>query len=334
MSWFGGIAAGLGHEGEAIEKARRQKVIETLNQSADAREQKEAALRLRAGEQNIQQKNAPEVQYVKRGNDTYAISRDPNTGQTKVAKVEGLPAEDDPESLGVSAIEKQLGRKMTDEEKQRLFKIQAPVPKPPANAQLRPTGPNGELEWFTPPTADNPKGKVVDTGEKAKPTAHRDPVAALQDALAKSDYIAAHKIVNTAQTDTLAAQKLMSTMDVAKDKALAGDQQAQFAITANHILMTAGQKGGRVSQAMYKQAEESAPTIGRIEARWGPDGYLSGVVLTPQQINAMVSLAHEKVRIQQQSLNDTKQTYANDLSLRQRGGSATPDSNDPMNIRK
>jgi hypothetical protein len=170
MSWLGGVAQGLGQAGEDIEKARREKVIETLNQSADTREQREAALRLRAGEQNIQQKNAPEVQYVKRGNDTYAISRDPNTGKVSASKVEGVPPEADPEELSVSAIEKQLGRKMSDEEKQRFFKIAPPNPKAAKfgsfiPAKDSPTGykreildgttlkPTGEFDYGMPPGA-------------------------------------------------------------------------------------------------------------------------------------------------------------------------------------
>lgn len=217
----------------------------------------------------------------------------------------------------------------------------APAPKPPPGAQLRQNA-AGELEWFFPPTAQDPKGKVVGTGVKGKQPAPRaNPLDALQNALTKSDYIAARKIVNDAEKDYLASEKLMRTMDAAKSRAILGDQQAQFAITANHILMTAGQKGGRVSQAMYRQAEESAPWLARVQARFGPDGYLSGVVLTPDQINSMVSLAHEKVRIQKQTLEDTKAAYAKELSARTDGGAAppapnapTPTDSDPLGIRK
>lgn len=55
--------------------------------------------------------------------------------------------------------------------------------------------------------------------------------------------------------------------------------------------MTLGQqKGARVNQAIIKEAEESAPWLGRIQARFGSDGLLTGVTLTPEQIHAMVAL--------------------------------------------
>lgn len=340
MSWLGGIAGGLGKEGESIERARKQRIIETLNQQADVRSQKElairqqdASLRQREGEQTIRQRNAPEVQYISRPEGTYAVTRDPNTGLTKSEKVEGIPGTaPDMKPLGVpiKGGDGKLYQRFVDDKGQVTTKP-LEVPKGGEKWVLKQDAQNS---WVYLPADPESDKKPVQSGVKGRaPAAHRDPLQSLQDALAKSDYIAARKIVNDAQKDTLASQKLMATMDAAKDKAIKGDQQAQFAITANHILMTAGQKGGRVSQAMYKQAEESAPMIGRIEARFGPDGYLSGVVLTPQQINSMVALAHEKVRIQQQTLNDTKQTYAGDLSLR-KDKPTTSDDNDPMGIRK
>lgn len=129
MSWLGGIAGGLGKEGESIERARKQRIIETLNQQAEVRAQRDDALKQRVGEQAIRQNNAPDVQYVKRGNDTYAISRDPNTGKVSAAKVEGVPPEESQEELGLAAVEKAIGRKLSDDEKQRYFKIAPPNPK-------------------------------------------------------------------------------------------------------------------------------------------------------------------------------------------------------------
>lgn len=129
MSWLGGIAGGLGKEGESIERARKQRIIETLNQQAEVRAQRDDALKQREGEQTIRQRNAPEVQYVKRGNDTYAISRDPNTGRVSAAKVEGVPPEESQEELGMAAVEKAIGRKLSDDEKQRYFKIAPSNPK-------------------------------------------------------------------------------------------------------------------------------------------------------------------------------------------------------------
>lgn len=126
---FAGIASGTGQEGGSFEQARRQRIIETLNQQAEVRAKQDEALRQREGAQRIRQNDAPQVQYVKRGNDTYAISRDPNTGKVSASKVEGVPPEESQEELGLAAVEKALGRKLSDDEKQRYFKIAPPNPK-------------------------------------------------------------------------------------------------------------------------------------------------------------------------------------------------------------
>lgn len=75
-------------------------------------------------------------------------------------------------------------------------------------------------------------------------------------------------------------------------KALGGDQQAQTNILANHIGMTLGlQKGARITQAFWQEAQKSSPWLARVGARFDSRGYLSGVVLTKDQISQMMSLA-------------------------------------------
>lgn len=99
------------------------------------------------------------------------------------------------------------------------------------------------------------------------------------------------KDIETARTTAIAADNRLRLMEGAADKAKAGDQQAMLAITANHIGMTLGaQKGARINQAVWNEAVESAPWLQNVEKSFGPDGYLSGVKLSPQQIDQMVDL--------------------------------------------
>lgn len=92
------------------------------------------------------------------------------------------------------------------------------------------------------------------------------------------------------------AQERYKIMQAAVAPALHGNQQAMLNLLANHIGMTMGlQHGARITQAIYNEALESAPWLARVDARWGTDGYMSGVTLTPQQINQMMELAENRL---------------------------------------
>ena len=96
------------------------------------------------------------------------------------------------------------------------------------------------------------------------------------------------------------AQERYAVMQDAYDRAMKdpGDQQAMLNLLANHIGMTMGlQKGSRITQAIYEEALTSAPLTGRVDAHFDKDGYLTGVVLTPDQMKQMMPLA--KVRLEQ-----------------------------------
>lgn len=84
---------------------------------------------------------------------------------------------------------------------------------------------------------------------------------------------------------------------------LKGNQQAMLSLVANHIGMTLGaQKGARINQAVWNEAVESAPWLAKAEAKWGPEGYLSGVTLTPEQMKQMVELADESTEVTKEDL--------------------------------
>jgi len=96
------------------------------------------------------------------------------------------------------------------------------------------------------------------------------------------------------------SQERYEVMTKASENALKGDQQDMLNILANHLGMTMGlQKGARMNQSLIEEAQQSDPMIRRILARGGftydHDGFLTGVVLTPEQIKSMVRLGKDRV---------------------------------------
>lgn len=114
------------------------------------------------------------------------------------------------------------------------------------------------------------------------------------------------------------AQERMAVMQDAMPRALKGDQQAMLNLLANHVGMTMGlQKGARITQGVYSEAEQSAPILARVNARFDKDGYLTGVVLTPDQMRQMIDLA--KVRLDQD-----KAAWQREVSAAKGGYGMTP----------
>jgi hypothetical protein len=73
------------------------------------------------------------------------------------------------------------------------------------------------------------------------------------------------------------------------------DQQAMLSLLANHLGMTMGlQKGARLNQAIIKEAEQSRPWLQGLQAKFDKSGYLTGVVLAPEQMRQMVDLGRER----------------------------------------
>lgn len=106
--------------------------------------------------------------------------------------------------------------------------------------------------------------------------------------------------------------------------ALKGNQQAMISLVANHIGMTLGQqKGARINQAVWDEAVQSAPWLQRAEARFGKDGVLSGVTLSPDQIRQMVDLAKQRRDLQWRQAAETGQQYGIPVNT-PAGNNATP----------
>lgn len=130
---------------------------------------------------------------------------------------------------------------------------------------------------------------------------------AFNNAIASSDHKEAHKEFLKAKgnyNDAIDRQKTMdqNLQDIAEAQARGeANQQAMLSMVANHIGMTSGaQPRMRMSKAQWDEAVQSTPYLDRVEAHFDDKGYLKGVVLTNEQANQMVQLAHEKVGI----LND------------------------------
>lgn len=74
--------------------------------------------------------------------------------------------------------------------------------------------------------------------------------------------------------------------------ALKGDQQAMLNLLTNHIGMTLGmQKGARITKDILQEAQKSTPWLASVKAKFSKDGMLSGVTLTPEQMQQMMKLA-------------------------------------------
>jgi hypothetical protein len=138
----------------------------------------------------------------------------------------------------------------------------------------------------------------------------------IQKAMEIGDFREARREISKADEGYQAAVDRMGTMDSASVKAKGGDQQAMFAILANHIAMTLQQPqvSTRPTKAMFDEAASSLPWMANITKKFSPDGYLLGVTLSPEQIDQMTGLAHDKVETQKDHVERLKTEYKDDLN--------------------
>jgi hypothetical protein len=96
------------------------------------------------------------------------------------------------------------------------------------------------------------------------------------------------------------------SMNEAYPKALKGDQQAMVSLLTNHIGMTLGmQKGARITKDILNEAQKSTPWLQGVKAKFDSDGYLSGITLTPQQMEQMIGLAKDQRANAWQQVSDS-----------------------------
>lgn len=106
------------------------------------------------------------------------------------------------------------------------------------------------------------------------------------------------------------ADKRLRIMEQNEAAAMHGDQQAMLSLVANHIGMTLGaQKGARINQAVWNEAIKSAPFLQNVAKKWGPDGYLQGVTLSPDQVRQMVALGQVVRDTQWKQVDDAFANY-------------------------
>jgi hypothetical protein len=74
--------------------------------------------------------------------------------------------------------------------------------------------------------------------------------------------------------------------------------------------LNTAQKGARITQAILEEAQKSAPWLQALSAKFSPDGYPSGVTLTPQQMTSMVDLAKNRLTQDQRKYAAVQQEAA------------------------
>jgi hypothetical protein len=99
-----------------------------------------------------------------------------------------------------------------------------------------------------------------------------------------------------AYTPALDSGERFNVMAENYDKAVKNhDQQAMLSLLANHLGMTMGlQKGARLNQAIISEAQKSLPWLQGLKAKFGPDGYMTGVTLSPEQMHQMLDLGRSR----------------------------------------
>jgi hypothetical protein len=196
----------------------------------------------------------------------------------------------------------------------------------PADVQTMWNDITKQVQGETQRKADVEKEKVAESERMlAKREAQQFEIQnrSFQNMIAGHDYTAARKEVDKVGENYHDALDRMSTMDQNQRDALKGDQQAMLSLVSNHIGMTIGaQKGARITRAAFEEAQNSAPWLARMGARWSSDGYLSGVTLTPDQMEQMVRLAREKVETWKKRKTDVENEYHDALNPRPAGSSA------------
>lgn len=113
--------------------------------------------------------------------------------------------------------------------------------------------------------------------------------------------------VNETEKPMFDAENRLLTMSGSLTTALNGyntghrDPQAELNLLAMHMGMTTGAVTGmKTGRDIINEAEQSAPMLGRIEARFSPQGYITGVVLTPEQMQQMYNLGVAKYLVTRQ----------------------------------
>lgn len=149
-------------------------------------------------------------------------------------------------------------------------------------------------------------------GEKLEDEKNTAVFAATRQAQAFSNQqnMEATKKMQPAVDTALTADDRLARMEKSFTKGMAGDQQAQLALLADHLGMTFGmQKGAKLNRGLIEEAQQSQPWLSKISAKFDKDGYLSGVALGPEQMKQMLDLGYDARDRAWQGAHNTATTY-------------------------
>lgn len=120
----------------------------------------------------------------------------------------------------------------------------------------------------------------------------------------------ATKKMQPAVDTALTADQRLARMEKSYTKGVAGDQQAQLALLADHLGMTFGmQKGAKLNRGLIEEAQQSQPWLAKIGAKFDSNGYLSGVALGPEQMKQMLDLGYDARDQAWKGAHDAATTY-------------------------
>lgn len=106
------------------------------------------------------------------------------------------------------------------------------------------------------------------------------------------------KQATDAQKDFNAASTNLSTMLKTAREAKQGDGAAQVGIVSSYLKTVVGGQGTgvRITKPEWDAAVKTRPFLEGIKASFSPDGYLTGAVISPEQVDQMVNEVHQKTK--------------------------------------
>lgn len=129
-------------------------------------------------------------------------------------------------------------------------------------------------------------------------------------AFSHQDTMESTKKMQPAVDTALTADQRLARMEKSYTKGVAGDQQAQLALLADHLGMTFGmQKGAKLNRGLIEEAQQSQPWLAKIGAKFDQNGYLSGVALGPEQMKQMLDLGYDARDQAWKGAHDASTTY-------------------------
>jgi hypothetical protein len=188
------------------------------------------------------------------------------------------------------------------------------------------------------PAGSNPQAPAPPLAPPTRPASPRAGVGTPGAAVGGK----APKTVTDAFNTLNQSQERFNVMQHALGDALQGDQQAMLNLLSNHLGMTMGlQKGARMNQALIEEAQKSTPWLQGLQARFDGRGFLTGVTLTPQQMQSMVKLALDRTNEDRGAYQRAQDEAKHGFGMGPNNPAsnappptlpAVPKKNDPLNI--